>query len=146
MSNRIDCPSAQPGSRSSRIFGVMTGPSSARRVGYLTEPVPATPELLAKTGPVRSTEIFRIAAPCAKHACAHFNGGCTLGQRVLAGLAPVVASLPACGIRPTCRWHIEQGDAACLRCPQVVTDKAGASEDEVRIAGVPVAETGETGR
>lgn len=134
MSDRIDCPSAQPGRRTSRIYGVMTGPASAPRVGYLTQALPATPELLAKSGEAKPTEVFRIAAPCATSACKHFNGGCTLGRRILDALSPVVGSLPPCQIRPTCRWHIEQGDAICLRCPQITTDKADASEAEKRLA------------
>jgi len=33
----------------------------------------------------------------------------------------VVSELPSCQIRDTCRWFAEEGGAACLRCPQVVT-------------------------
>jgi hypothetical protein len=135
MSDRIDCPSAPPGRRTSRIFGVMTGPPEARRVGYLTETVEPTPDLLAMSGAAKPTELFRIAAPCAKSACIHFNGSCTLAQRIVASLAPVVSSMPPCQIRPTCRWYLEQGGGACLRCPQIATEQAGASEEEVRIAG-----------
>ncbi|WP_018262706.1 hypothetical protein [Methylobacterium sp. WSM2598] len=137
MTTRIDCPSAQPGSRASRIFGVATGPLAERRIGYLTAPVEAAPEVLAKAGYAKPTELFRIAAPCAKAACRHYNGACTLGQRIVTSLPPVVSGPPPCQIRPTCRWHHEHGDAACLRCPQVVTDKVGASEAEIRIAEGP---------
>ena len=135
MSDRIDCPSAQPGRRTSRIYGVMTGSAEARRVGYLTETVELTPDLLAMSGAAKPTQLFRIAAPCAESACIHFDGSCTLAQRIVASLAPVVSSLPPCQIRPTCRWYLEQGGEACLRCPQIATDKANRSEEEVRIAG-----------
>lgn len=134
MTTRIDCPSAQPGSRTSRVFGVMTGPVSRRRVGYLTSTVEATPDLLAKSGDAKPTQVFRIAAPCAKSACRHFNGTCSLAQRVVDFLPPVVSALPPCQIRSTCRWYLEQGAEACLRCPQVTTDKADATEGEIRIA------------
>jgi hypothetical protein len=134
MSQPIDCPSAQPGSRTARIYGVMTGSAEEQRVGYLTEALKPTPELLALSGEAEPTQLFRIAAPCAKGACQHFNGACTLGQRILASLAPVIDTLPPCQIRETCRWHLQEGDAICLRCPQIATDKIGASDEEIRIA------------
>jgi len=36
---------------------------------------------------------------------------------------PVVEdNLLACAIRRDCRWWLQEGKSACLRCPQVVTD------------------------
>ena len=134
MNDRIDCPSAQPRARSGRIYGVMTGPAHERRVGYLTETLRPTPDLLGLSGDAKPTELFRIAAPCANGGCKHFDGGCTLVQRIVAALPVVVDALPACQIRGTCRWYLQEGRAACLRCPQVATDKADATEDEIRIA------------
>ncbi|MGY2046639.1 hypothetical protein [Methylobacterium sp. JK268] len=134
MSTRVDCPSAQPSGRSSRIYGVMTGPSEERRVGYLTETLAPTQDLLALAGEAKPTQLFRIAAPCAKSACQHFNGTCTLATRIVASLAPVVDDLPLCQIRATCRWFLQEGREACLRCPQIATDKPDATEEEKRIA------------
>ena len=134
MHTKIDCPSAQTRAKGSRIYGVMTGPSNDRRVGYLTETLEPTPELLALAGEAKPTELFRIAAPCANGGCRHFNGGCTLVQRIVAALPIVVSALPACQIRGTCRWYLQEGDAACLRCPQIMTDKANAADEEIRIA------------
>ena len=62
----------------------------------------------------------------------HFaNHACSLAARIATMLDPVVSGLPRCAIRPTCRWFREQGRAACVRCPQVVTE---AREGE----GVPL--------
>ncbi len=134
MNKTIDCPSAQPGAKASRIYGVMTGSSDDLRVGYLTETIEPTPELLALSGEAKPTQVFRIAAPCMNRACMHFDGACKLAQRIVANLAPVVNALPDCQIRETCRWFDQEGAAACLRCPQVATDKAEATEHEIWIA------------
>jgi hypothetical protein len=131
----IDCPSAQANAPGARIYGVQTGGPEARRVGYLTETQPVSEKLLALAGDAKPTELFRIAAPCSESACKHFKGGaCTLAHRILEGMRPVVNALPACQIRPTCRWFRQEGKSACLRCPQVVTDKPNASEHEKQIA------------
>jgi hypothetical protein len=91
-------------------------------VAYLDEPQPVTSELLALSRPVRPTEVFRFAAPCAEHGCRHFDGArCQLGAKLVEKLPPTVERLPPCRIRPACRWWREQGGAACLRCPLVVT-------------------------
>jgi hypothetical protein len=58
----------------------------------------------------------------------------TGAQRIVEGLAPVVNALPPCQIRPTCRWFRQEGRNACLRCPQVVTDKRNMTAEEKRIA------------
>ena len=134
MTQRIDCPSAPPGAKTSRIYGIMTGPADDRRVGYLTRTVGATPDMLALAGAAKPTELFRIASPCANNACKHFDGACQLARRIVAALPAVVGTLPDCQIRPTCRWFRQEGDAACLRCPQVATDKAGASQADRAIA------------
>jgi len=135
-SQPIDCPSAQADAKGARIFGMLTGAPDARRVGYLTETQPISEKLLALSGPAKPTELFRIAAPCATNECKHFKGNvCTLAQRIVEGLAPVVNALPPCQIRPTCRWFRQEGRNACLRCPLVVTDKPNAAPEEKRIAG-----------
>ncbi len=134
MPQKIDCPSAQADAKASRIYGVMTGPSDNQRVGYLTETLQPTPELLALTGEAKPTQLFRIAAPCANGGCAHFNGACTLAQRIVASSPVVVNALPECQIRATCRWFLQEGGEACIRCPQVATDKVEASEHEIQIA------------
>jgi hypothetical protein len=131
---QIDCPSAQPTTEGARIFGVMTGTPEAHRVGYLTEALPVSEELLALSGEAKPTQIFRIAAPCS-NLCKHFKGNaCSLAQRIVEGVPPVVNALPACQIRSTCRWFRQEGREACFRCPQVMTDKSNASDYEKQIA------------
>lgn len=127
-STTVHCPSAQPAA-DAVVFGVVTGAPADRRIGYLTAPQPATEPVLALAGPATPGQVFRMAAPCMGDTCKHFDAGaCSLVRRVVASFDPVVSGLPACRIRPTCRWFRQEGRNACLRCPQVVTDSFDPSE------------------
>jgi len=131
------CPSADSIGPDAQVFGVLTGSSAGGlQVGYLTEALPATPELLASAAPAKPTQIFRAAAPCAERGCKHFDGtNCQLAKRIAAMLDPVVSALPRCAIRRTCRWFHQEGRAACLRCPQVATEQRDPSELQRAVAG-----------
>jgi hypothetical protein len=132
------CPSAQPEMEGARVIGVFTrNPAGeGQRVAYLAEAQPLTPELLAVSGEARPTEVLRVAAKCMGGGCGHFDGhACSLAQRVVEMLDPAVAGLPRCAIRPTCRWFREAGRAACLRCPQVLTDRREGSDLDRAVAG-----------
>lgn len=123
------CPSARPELADSIVFGLVGGKAIQARVTYLKQPLPVTDELLAKASPVTPTEIFRTAAPCASKDCQHFDGkDCRLATRVAEKLPAVVKELPPCFIRRDCRWWQQEGKAACLRCPQVITDNYNPSE------------------
>jgi hypothetical protein len=129
------CPSAQPDMPGAIVFGVVTGPVERRQVGYLSEPQPVSDEILALSHPVKPTEVFRIAATCSGNACRHFDGtNCGLAQRIVHLLNPVSAGLPPCLIRRDCRWWRQEGKAACLRCPNVVTDSRNATDLQKAVA------------
>jgi hypothetical protein len=131
------CPSVTSIGPDAQIFGVLTvSAAEGLQVGYLTEALPATPELLAAAAPAKPTEVFRAAAPCVERGCKHFDGAsCQLVARVTAMLDPVVSALPRCAIRPTCRWFRQEGREACLRCPQVATERRNPSERDRAVAG-----------
>ena len=129
------CPSAQPDMKNSRLLGVVGGSAKDPRIAYLEESQPVTNEILAMAGPLKPTEIFRFAAECETSACAHFNGtSCQLATRLVQLLPAVAESLPACRIRADCRWYLQEGRPACLRCPQVLTEDYTASDLMVRAA------------
>lgn len=129
------CPSAQPEMPGSRVLGVVGGTVEAPELAYLNETLPVSDELLAAAAPAKPTEVFRFAAHCDEQACRHFDGAhCRLAARIVQILPAVTEALPACLIRPTCRWYQEQGGAACRRCPQVVTQTYEASEEYRRAA------------
>ena len=134
------CPSAQPEMAGSVVFGVIGGTVEEPRVGYLAEPQPVTEELLKLSAPVKPTEVFRIAAPCAGSACQHFDGtNCRLARRIIRLVPAVVELLPPCRLRPQCRWWQQEGKAACMRCPQIVTEDYRPTE-QLRQAADPTAE------
>jgi hypothetical protein len=129
------CPSARENSPDSVIFGIAAGTVEEPRVAYLPEIQPVTDELLALAEPVTPTEVFRFAASCAEDKCAHFDGvNCRLAQRIVQGLPEVTDTLPPCRIRQSCRWWLQEGKAACFRCPQVVTDDYNPSEIMTEVA------------
>lgn len=129
------CPSARPESEDSVVFGIISGTVVEPRVGYLKQPLPITDELIAKASPITPAEIFRTAAPCATKGCQHFDGkDCRLAMRIVEKLPAIVEELPPCSIRRDCRWWQQEGKAACMRCPQVITDNYNASELAVKVA------------
>jgi len=117
------CPSAPPEWSGAVAIGIVGGSAQAPQVTSLARPLPVSEDLLKLAAPVEPTEVFRFAAPCANGACVHFRtGSCQLAAKVVKLLAPTTDSLPYCTIRADCRWYRQEGRAACLRCPQVVTD------------------------
>ena len=103
-------------------FGIVSGTPAEPRIAYLKHSADVTPEMMAELGDLDPTRVFRFSARCESSRCAQFaDGQCGLGQRIAAQLPPVVAALPSCQIRATCRWYAENGDSICFRCPQVVT-------------------------
>lgn len=123
------CPSTQPEMEGSVVFGVVGGTLEEPRIAHLVEPQPVTDELLALSAPVAPTEVFRFAAPCAGSACQHFDGSnCRLAKKIVQLLPKVMTGLPPCRLRPDCRWWQQEGKAACMRCPQIVTETYHPSE------------------
>jgi len=123
------CPSSQPGVEGARVLGIVQQTASGPEVTYLDEPLPATPDVLALAAPLQPTEVFRLAAECQTNRCPHFDGThCGLAVRIVQLLPAVVDGLPACQIRPECRWFRQEGAAACRRCPQVSTINYDPSE------------------
>lgn len=127
--NPLLCPSAPPEMGNTIVFGVISGTVEAPRVTYLKKGQSVTEELMALSESVEPTEVFRIATSCATKKCQHFDGkNCRLATRIVQKLPTVVDELPSCVVRGSCRWWKQEGKAACLRCPQVITDNYNPSE------------------
>lgn len=117
-----DCPSAQPEMAGARVLGVVSWRGDRQQLAYLNSTVPVTEELLAEAGPVAPTEIYRFAARCQESKCQHFDGqDCGLAKRIVDMLPETTSALPPCVLRRSCRWYLQEGREACLRCPGVVT-------------------------
>jgi len=131
------CPSAQPDMANCRVFGVRHPHPDGPQTAYLDRSIDASPEVLAMAAPAPPTEVFRMAATCEESRCAHFDGtDCRLAGQIVELLPPVVGVVPRCAIRPECRWFAQEGRAACIRCPQVVTELPDASP-ALRMAAQP---------
>ena len=119
-----DCPSAQPDMAGARPFGVLSGTVEEVRVSFFKKDALEHFDWRGRFAGPDATQLFRFAARCERTQCGHYDDAqdkCSLGRRVATALPPVTDALPPCLIRPSCRWHAEQGPAVCLRCPQVVT-------------------------
>ncbi len=119
------------------VFGIVAGTADEPRVAWIERPVPVTGDLLALTAPLAPTQVLRIAAPCQEHACCHFDGtDCRLATRLVQLMPAVVDALPPCRVRPDCRWFLQEGKAACARCPQIVTYSVNPTP-ELSLAATP---------
>jgi hypothetical protein len=129
------CPSARPEMPGAVAFGVVAGTVEEPQLIHFAKPQPVTEELLALAHPVEPAEVFRFAAPCAGHACQHFDGqDCQLATRIVQILPAATSSIPPCQLRPECRWWQQEGKAACMRCPQVISDCQNPSDEMLRAA------------
>lgn len=96
------------------------------RVGYLGAPIEIDQEFVAKASAGRTPERrFRFGTRCLRSGCRQWTGSrCGVIDEVVAMVPEEekVAALPACGIRPQCRWFGQRGAEACAVCPLVITD------------------------
>lgn len=133
------CPSAQPDWQDAVAIGVVEGSAERPRLVHFNGTLAVSQPLLDLAEPVTPTEVFRFAAPCMGNRCQHFrNSKCGLVTQIVQLLPAVAENLPRCAIRPHCRWWLQEGREACLRCDQVVTDNHHPSP-EMRIAAIPQA-------
>lgn len=137
----LKCPSAQPGMGDVQILGVISYESGEPSLAYLDEATPVSPVMLDLAAPLDPSQVFRLSARCEEKRCTHFDGrDCQLATRIAQLLPEVVDHLPACNIRRDCRWFRQEGRAACMRCPQVVTGVHDADENLRKVAGAPLAD------
>jgi hypothetical protein len=133
----LKCPSAQPGMGDVQVLGVISRDAEQPMLAYLDEPVAPTEDMLELAAPLPISHVFRLSARCEESKCTHFDGArCQLAVRIAKMLPEVVDSLPACTIRPECRWFRQEGRAACLRCPQIITGTYEADEVLQQVAGI----------
>jgi hypothetical protein len=136
----IVCPSARPEDPRAVVIGVVHSDDTAKTVEMLPVALPLATFIDLIPGTLRSTEVVRLSAPCVRGACAHFvTDRCSLAERVTTQLEPVSDRLAPCVIRPTCRWFLQEREAACFRCPAVVTEPFLVDPAMVAVARPPIA-------
>ena len=113
------CPSA-PLYAGSKLLGVV---NENNEVDILREPLEVNAAFVEAANKGRvAEEKFRFVNKCVKSGCAQWTGtACSVIQRVLDTMegALLKDELPACNIRPTCRWFAQEGSKACQVCPMV---------------------------
>jgi hypothetical protein len=122
------------------VFGVVGGTVEQPELVPLAETQPITAELLALSGPVPPTEVFRFAGPCAETRCRHFEtdtSRCRLVEKTVRWVPIAVRKPVPCPIRSNCKWWQQEGRTACLRCPQVASSNP-ASAEALRRAASPM--------
>lgn len=119
------CPSSrcQPGS----VLLGLVGPD--QKVRYLPRRLEVDRQFVQIARQGRAPEQrFRFSSRCVEGACAQWTGSrCGVVDRVMdeLGVSPnaaPAADLPDCSIRPECRWWRQSGPAACVACPEVITE------------------------
>lgn len=133
----LHCPSAQPDMAGARAFGLIDHTGEVPTTAFLAATVPVSPELLEMADPLPPAQVFRFSAPCQQGKCSHWQGACSLADRIVQLLPASSLTLPPCRIRTDCRWYAEQGRAACQRCPQVITEITRPSELMAQAAAPP---------
>lgn len=132
----IQCPSAMEENDDALVFGVVEGTAERPQVAYLTTPQPLTQEIRDLCSPATPAEVLRIATHCVRYRCIHFeHENCTLAQRVIQILPAAVEQIPACKLRPVCRWWLQEGKSACFRCPQIVRTPSFVTDVHRKVAG-----------
>lgn len=122
------CPSARPEMPGSVVLGVFREIGGEEVLHHLAEPVAATAGVLALARGAPLADVFRFAAPCAGDQCAHFDAGlCRLAGKIVEAVPAAARALPPCRIRAECRWYVQEGKAACLRCPLIHSETANPS-------------------
>lgn len=133
------CPSAQPDMPGAVAFGLIDHSEATPTTAFFEEPVPVTEELLEMARPLRPTQVFRFSATCQQSKCSHWNGDCSLVDRIVQLLPVASLTIPPCQVRADCRWFAQHGREACRRCPQVVTQNSRPDELMALAAEPPAA-------
>ena len=127
------CPSsrAKPGAK---LLGVR---QSSGKIAILPQALPVDEHFMeaVQRDPTPPEQRFRFTNKCVEEGCEQWTGkGCGVVERVIRHLDAVAVSevLPACSIRPKCRWYSQKKGDACRICPFVLTE---ITEEELRQAG-----------
>ncbi len=131
---KIMCPSskAQPGAQ---LLGVRQDDGT---VAILPQPLRIDEAFLDAAGATDPAEQrFRFTNKCVESGCSQWTGTrCGVVDKVLSVMNELAVQdeLPACAIRPQCRWFRQSGPDACKVCPFVITHTTEADWDLQQLA------------
>ena len=131
IQSRQTCPSV-PCREAATLVGFMTG---SGQLAYVRPPTPIDAGFAAAArAQGRPESRFRFAGPCVEAGCPQWTGSsCGLIDMLIDEEPPEPRRLPACAIRPTCRWFAQRGAEACWVCPKIVADVGGADTYQARL-------------
>jgi hypothetical protein len=128
----INCPShrCKPGSK---LLAVRQDDGT---MAILPEALPIDQKFIDAVNlhPTPPEQRFRFTNKCIEDGCGQWTGkGCGVVEQVVQFLdrVPVNEVLPACSIRPRCRWFLQKGGDACKICPYILTE---ITEVELKLA------------
>ncbi|AXE18667.1 hypothetical protein DR864_13345 [Runella rosea] len=119
---KATCPSAEP-KAGAVLLGVV---KQNGEVNLLSQRIEIDETFIETASQGRDLgQRFRFASPCAAKGCANWSGHhCMVLDiaRQLAHIEPLSQfTLPACSIRDSCRWFMQDGADACRICPKINT-------------------------
>ena len=122
MNEKKSCPSSTA-SEGAVLLGVINNNGT---LGYITNKTEVTGELydeiLKKAAPEKH---FRFSNQCIESGCRQWQSGkCSVIKKIMSDNEELELEqqLPACSIRPSCRWYYQEGAKACSFCPYIITD------------------------
>ena len=122
QTNKILCPSSRckPGAQ---LLGLRL---ENGKMGILPQTLPIDQQFIENTraGSIPE-ERFRFVNKCVENGCKQWTGKrCGIADTIIQHLDEIVEEtvLPACEIRPRCRWFMQLGENACRICPYVITE------------------------
>lgn len=123
MTFPVLCPSsrAKPGAQ---LLGVRQRDGTVAILPH-TLPVDETFMEAVAADPTPPEQRFRFTNKCIESGCQQWQGGsCGVINHIVTFLdkIPSQEPLPACSIRPQCRWFLQQGKDTCTMCPYVLTE------------------------
>lgn len=116
------CPSSRY-AEDARLLGIRQGNG---KVAILPDPLKIDSNFIQQLQKdVKPEQAFRFVNRCMEQGCKQWSGkGCGIAIRAVTLLNQVMPkkSLPLCSIRNDCRWHQQEGNAACGICTYIITD------------------------
>lgn len=119
---KATCPSAEP-KAGAVLLGVV---KQNGEVNLLSQRIEIDETFIETASQGRDLgQRFRFASPCAAKGCANWSGHHCMVLDIASQLAHVEPlsqfTLPACSIRDSCRWFMQDGADACRICPKINT-------------------------
>jgi hypothetical protein len=114
--SKLDCPSSSA-EGNTKILGIKLH----GKVSLLPQPIPVSKEFLLKANEDNNIHAdFRFTGKCIEKSCKQWAGNkCGLLNNLLHTMEKNATAIPDCPIRNTCRWHQQEGFAACKICTLV---------------------------